>query len=444
MRRLGFAIVLMVLAGCTGPRKTVHFSAISNIDSLNYYPSFRKYCEINPAENFESNAVVSSFFGDHRGAIDFATRKASGDQNTQTSLQVSEVEAAWLRQQVEGVLNNPESPPEARAQAQKMLAVLSLETDVTKVFQNKSPRNARDFILEKAKSYHFLLLNEAHYSSQNRAFTHSLLAPLWKQGYRYLALETLGYSDTSLTGRGYPLLNTGYYTQDPTFGNLVREALALGYKLVTYETTQKHDGTLRDYDQALHIYQQTWQRDTVGKVLVHAGYGHIAELKNPGYSPMGSQLKEMARQDLLTVDQEEMTEMMDEQEMHPYYRHVIKHFQPAEPVVFVDAKEQVLVDPVRSMLVDMQVHHPVTTYVKGRPDWLFIQGVAPVALPKAFASYRGYLLQATPRGELPNTVPVDQLVIGKGEALAVPPGTYELRLIDCNGTLRGKAELRVE
>jgi hypothetical protein len=319
-----------------------------------------------------------------------------------------------------------------------------METDVTKLFGENVPRNARNFILEKAKGYHFLLLNEAHYSSQNRAFTRSLLAPLWKQGYRYLALETLGYTDTSLVRRGYPLLNTGYYTQDPTFGNLVREALALGYELVTYETTQQHDGTLRDYDQALHIYQQTWQQDTVGKVLVHAGYGHIVEQKSPGYNPMGSQLKEMAKQDLLTVDQQLMTEMTDEQAMQPYYRHVIKHFQPAEPVVFVDAKEQVLVDPLMSSLVDVQVYHPVTAYVKGRPGWLFTQGIVPVALPQAFAAYTGFLLQATPAGELPATVPVDQLVIGKGDALALSPGTYELRLIDCEGTLRATSQLRLK
>jgi hypothetical protein len=355
---------------------------------------------------------------------------------------MSGAEAARLRQQVEGILSNPESPPEARAQAQQILAVLNLETDITKVFGGRKPRNARDFILEKAKDYHFLLLNEAHYSNQNRAFTRSLLAPLWKRGYRYLALETLSYTDPSLSRRGYPLLNSGYYTQDPTFGNLVREALALGYKLVTYETTGEHDGRLRDYDQALHIYQQTWQQDTVGKVLVHAGYGHIAEMKSSG--SMGAQLKEMARQDLLTVDQQVMTELRDDQTLHPYYRHVIKHFPPTRPVVFVDAQEQVLLDPAGLMTVDVQVYHPVTAYVKGRPGWLFTGGIVPVALPEAFAAYGGYLLQATPQGELPNTVPVDQVVIGKGDALALPPGAYELRLIDCEGTLRGTAELRVK
>ncbi len=67
-----------------------------------------------------------------------------------------------------------------------------------------------------------------------------------------------------------------------------------------------------------------------------------------------------------------------------------------------------------------------------------------MALPEAFAAYKGYLLQATPEGELPDTVPVDQIVIGKNDTLALPPGTYELRLIDCEGTLRGTAALRLK
>jgi hypothetical protein len=110
----------------------------------------------------------------------------------------------------------------------------------------------------------------------------------------------------------------------------------------------------------------------------------------------------------------------------------------------VEAGDQVLIDPMYSFTVDVQVYHPATTYVQGRPGWLLTEGAKLVELPAAFDRYAGHLLQATPKEEGPDTVPVDQLVLGRGNALVLPPGAFELRIIDCQGTLRGKAQLRVK
>jgi hypothetical protein len=439
---LGMAGMLIVLAACTKQRAQTRFSAITVANTQAYYNSFQEYCKIDSAANFESNAVVSNFFGDHRNAIAYATKRAANDKR-QPGLQGSEAELDRIRKQFEASANDPGATADARVQARRALALLNAHTSVEEAFKDKSPRNARDFIVEQAKRYHFLLVNEAHYSSQNRAFTRSLLKPLWKQGYRYLALEALGYPDTSLARRGYPLVRTGFYIQDPVFGNLVREALAIGYTLVTYETTQRHDGTARDREQALNIYRNTWQKDKAGKVLVHAGYGHINEKGSP-WVPMGAQLKELVGQDLLTVDQQVMLGLTEAQQANPYYTYAISHFDLREPVVFGGNYGQVLIDPMLTDYLDVQVYHPITTYTKGRPGWLITEGVRLVELPQAFARYPGYLLQAAPAKESHDTVPVDQFVIGTGDALVLPPGSYELRIIDCQGALRGKAQLRVK
>ncbi|MGO7251900.1 hypothetical protein ACCS63_36815, partial [Rhizobium brockwellii] len=39
--------------------------------------------------------------------------------------------------------------------------------------------------------------------------------------------------------------------------------------------------------------------------------------------------------------------------------------------------------------VDLQVYHPVTRMVKGRPDWLAAMGRKPMAIPAGFVPQKG-------------------------------------------------------
>lgn len=311
-------------------------------------------------------AVVRSFFGDHKNSI--------------------------------ATIPTPFSPEQGAGADQRMLPAIP-------------------FLVEKAKEYHFFLINEAHYSAQNRAFTKKLLAPLWEQGYRYLALEALAHEDSLIIGEGYPIINTGYYIKESVFGNLVREALAIGYKLIPYETRKKEDGTLkggtpRDWDQAHFIYTKTLKKDSAGKVLVHAGFSHINKVGGRSYQPMGAQLKALARQDVLTVDQQTMTEKPKGVRLHPHYKKALNRYELNEPMILVDANNQPVVDFINSFGIDVQVYHPTTNYIQGRPDWQLAENSTLISLPTTWKeNYAGYLLQATPEGERPDAVPADQIVI---------------------------------
>ena len=83
-----------------------------------------------------------------------------------------------------------------------------------------------------------------------RAFSNRLLAPLREIGFTHLAVETVAEDPTKLSARGYPTLDTGTYTRDPTFGDLIRRALDLGYIVVRYEAGPEHRVVV--YDQHIH------------------------------------------------------------------------------------------------------------------------------------------------------------------------------------------------
>jgi len=81
-----------------------------------------------------------------------------------------------------------------------------------------------------ARNTRVLMINEAHNKPLQSAFVISLLKDLYKGGYRLLAMEMLNnFSDHELSRLR---LHTGYYTAEPVLGELVREALAIGYQLV--------------------------------------------------------------------------------------------------------------------------------------------------------------------------------------------------------------------
>ncbi|MBC3784187.1 hypothetical protein [Spirosoma utsteinense] len=90
----------------------------------------------------------------------------------------------------------------------------------------------------------------------HRAFTTSPLKDLYQGGFRYLGAETLNSRDSTLNQRRYPLIRSGYYTREPQYGNLIREALQLGYQLVAYEARNKDEfasGKNREIAQAHRI-----------------------------------------------------------------------------------------------------------------------------------------------------------------------------------------------
>jgi hypothetical protein len=442
-RLLGISSICILLAQISCIQSDYYYSRIKKVNVENFNTVFSEYCRIDSSNSYQKSFTLCSFFGDYKGALHFATKEAVRQKQYNGKPNLSPVELEDAKQELNRLLTDSSKfSLEQHVMVKILRSVINSNKDVKDVFKYKTHVSASEYIVNNSSKYHFLLLNEAHYSSQNRAFTRALLRPLWEKGYRFLALEALGYTDTKLIQRGYPITSTGYYTNESVFGNLVREALLIGYKLVPYESKNSSlGGTERDMEQALNIYNATLRNDSVGKVIVHAGYSHISEFPGHGYSPMGFQLGKLAHQPIFTIDQNVMTELDRDEVMHSYYRFATDAFEFDEPVIFLNNEGLPLVDPINEIGIDAQVYHPKTTYIHGRPSWLLTKGHKAYELSKELKEFSGHLVQVVITNEDSLSVPVDQVVVEKDIALILKPGSYTLRIIDCKGTLIGKATL---
>ena len=107
-------------------------------------------------------------------------------------------------------------------------------------FLTYQPVEALSYLAERSKSEELVIVSEAHQKPSHRVFTREMLAAFYDNGFRYLGLEAvpLHYQDstqflldTALHQRGYPLNSplTGTYSREPQMGNMIREAIDLGF-----------------------------------------------------------------------------------------------------------------------------------------------------------------------------------------------------------------------
>lgn len=185
-------------------------------------------------------------------------------------------------------------------------AKFTLDEDLTETIANnlQTGNAALETILAEANRHQFLLINENHFYPNHRLLVLDLLEPLKALGYRYLALEALQEGhDTLLNEKGgYPTLQTGFYTNEQLYADLIRKAKSLGFTFVAYENTDETQD--REKGQAHNLIQKTIESDPKAKVLVLAGIDHI--LENPtanGKSWMASILKKEYKIDPLTISQ---------------------------------------------------------------------------------------------------------------------------------------------
>jgi hypothetical protein len=308
---------------------------------LNYlYPLYQLFGE---EKKFRSLLTDNNYYGELSEALAFA-----GDYESALEYQKKSYDSS---------VNDV-----ARRQINKLLKGLK---DIQHV-------DARKYIAFVCRNYQVIMINEAHDKPLHRAFTMSLLEDLYKRGYHYLAMEMLNnFATHSLDKLNYL---TGHYSSEPVAGELIRTALDIGYKLISYEDTVpgEHTASQRDSIQALNIYKVI-QADPAAKILVHAGYGHIAE-KNNGedYTPMAMAFKKISGIDPLTIDQTDMTEEGDFEYGKAFYDAYIQKYPVTTPSIAL-LNDQAL-NVTYNQLYDLSVIHPRTVYRDGRPNWLSLGG----------------------------------------------------------------------
>lgn len=323
------------------------------------------------------------------------------------------------------------------------------------------PLDAVKEILLQSASRKAVFFNEAHFSPQTRVFITALLKPLYDQGYRYLASELVYQTDTMINIRKYPIIQkTGFYTNEPYCGDLIRTALDIGFTVLGYEDTEDCNWDpknptfciqQRETNQAKNIIAKVYVKDPNAKLIVHAGWQHIEEKKSDnGISQMALVFKNETGIDPLTIEQGLMIEHSSPAYEQPAYLFVLEHFRFDRAVVF-KKQNQYWVDSSKNGSCDMQVFHPRTKYISGQPDWAMTYGQRKLLqLPGSFKindnSERPILIQAFRILETENPVPVSQIEITKRQDnyfLALPAGRYMLRAVNVNNKVLQKTEVQV-
>jgi hypothetical protein len=312
-------------------------------------------------------------------------------------------------------------------------------------------RPAADVILEMAKDRKAVFFNEAHSAPLTRSLTIQMLAPLRKLGYNYFAAETLYQTDKDINKRGYPIPESGFYVNEPLYGEMVRTALRLGYTVVAYDAENAGVGDPRERAGAENLYREVFKKDPNAKLVVNAGFAHVQKSgKYLGGTSMGEFFHRISGIDPLTIEQTMMIEHPKADQNHPYYVAIKTSRTLTEPGVFVSGNKAWTLKPDK---YDMNVIFPPDPTTADRPEWLKLGGlrVAYGVGSEVCNNHFPCLVEARYANEGDEAIPADRVVLnvvdenapaqarfltGHGVAtdrLFLRPGKYRLSAIDRRG-----------
>ncbi len=306
------------------------------------------------------------------------------------------------------------------------------------------PINARDYITKRSKIEQIIIINEAHTYPNHRTFTHSLLEGLYENGFRYLGIEAL--FDTIINERKYPVIESGYYTKEPEFGNFIYTALEIGFTLFGYDDF-KHNGKEREIAQARNI-SNFIEKNPNGKVLIHCGHDHVIEGKpnNPTWEKaMAGRLKEYTQINPFTINQTQFAERSEKKYNHP----IISLANQKNPFVLIDRDGNLFNGKKDNDQFDISVIHPETEYLNNRPNWLFsVRNRKEIQIAKLAITEFPVLVFAYRKNEFQNSgVPVDLIELNDSNnfpSLILDKGIFEIIIKDKKYNIINRYELIVE
>ncbi|HXD83401.1 MAG TPA: hypothetical protein VN599_03105 [Rudaea sp.] len=296
---------------------------------------------------------------------------------------------------------------------------------------------AADAILGLAKDRKAVFFNEAHSTPITRTLTIELLAKLRAQGFNYFAAETLYRNDKELNQRGYPTPDSGFYIDEPLYGEMVRTALKLGFKVLAYDVENAGAGDARELAGAQNLYH-VFKQDPNARLVVDAGFAHIQKTgKYLGGSSMAEFFQKMSGIDPLCIEQTMMIQHARSDQDHPYYAAIIGALRLKWPIVFVNGMQTWTLKPKQ---YDLSVVFPPAQRGDTRPDWLALGGLR-VPYPVSGDMCRGHfpcLIEARYANEVNDSVPADRALLN-----VVQPGAdLAERVLSDHGSAKSRLFLR--
>jgi hypothetical protein len=318
-------------------------------------------------------------------------------------------------------------------------------------------------IVDVGKTKQIIIINEEHRASAHRALTYSVLSGLYAHGFRYFAAETIVMKDSLLQQRGYATHDTGFYTADPVFANVVREAIRIGYTIVPYEYEEHCDEEnadvcqeKREQGQAQNIYNRILKNDPSAKILMHVGRTHAAKISLPGqYSFMAWHLRNISGIEPFSV----------EQVFHNPFPN-----RDRESDLYKEAHEKHLMLPVATAMIsadgkyfardgyDMEVFTPRPVTKNGRQTWLTLrnkrkehairlEALGLTSNKKLFANVEPVTIEALGENESDDAIPVDQIILWPNKSIPVlllPSGNFRIQARSSSGRVTAKYIVNVQ
>ncbi len=294
--------------------------------------------------------------------------------------------------------------------------------------------SALDEIVSLSTSRRLVMINESHYRGRHRVFTELLLKRLRDKGFTHLSLEALSPQQArSFKDKTVPI-EAGGYMRQPTFSNMVRTALELGYEVIGHESSLR----ARELGQAENIIKYLNKSDSV-KVIAHVGFGHINENPEiqmpPANTPMlAAIIKDSLKIDPLTINQTVWMEYSKGKSSQ--YFQIAQSLGIKESSLFKNKIDGTyLVESSYQGDFDLQVVHPRTDLINGRPDWLRRLNYKNYYrdIPEGFE--QSMLLVYKSSESLKDHLPVDILYLSGDDSkpLILKPGLYDLYYFKRNG-----------
>jgi hypothetical protein len=299
--------------------------------------------------------------------------------------------------------------------------------------------DAADTIVRLAAGRRIVMINEAHHDGHTRALTLALLPRLKAAGFTHFAAEALHDADPDLPRRGYPTPASGsQYLHDPLYGEIVRQALKLGFIVVPYES-EAATMAEREAGQARLLYRKVFQADPKARLFIHAGYAHIDKAPGnlgPGVQPMAMQLRALTGIDPLSIDQTRWRDIGFSAGKKDPYRQLIDLYRPRQAVVLTRRNDGSAwtADPSRH---DVDVLLPGPGHQR-RPRWLDLDGhrVPHLITTDMCGSHLPCVVEARHANETDDAIPADRftfLTPDSMSSLYLYPGPYRLRAWDREG-----------
>ena len=306
---------------------------------------------------------------------------------------------------------------------------------------------ANDVIRTLARNRRAVFINESHARPRTRAAIYTLLNALHEEGYNYLGIEGLtvkpsdpsktcsnaSLADADLISRGYPIRGTGFYLREPIFGEIIREAIRLKFKLVAYEDSDIGDNTIegREQKQAKNL-ACIFKSDPRAKLLVIAGFSHIAKSKNH-HAPnglMAARFMKITGINPLSIDTTTLLDLLPDS-IHLDQNMLASH--PSQGYALADSNGHFYGSDDYDLILFLPE-------IQGRsasgPSWLDLDGARKRRFPPTSHCKNTFpcLIEAFPENEI-SGIPADSCVVMTGQdacSLFLPTGTFRINYSDAS------------